>query len=451
MSEKEDLTKRIEKGISLEKQALYQIFSLYNTLRNIRDPRERRRILLQIESLKRKMVFFSKKIIQILESDPDLNPGKARVAPIQDIESFFEFSDQNLDPRTLNPPLASIAENQDNLDKNKKKKLKSKGLEKLTIKSRKNKDKKKTKKKTKRPSSFVKISSRMFHNFSMSLIKQGSFRNLKRDIVKSNLEFVPATYLSLIFFSTIIAAIIAFFVTGFFLFFDILIDPPFIAPIQESFIQRLPKVIWVLFALPLITFVFAYFFPSMERQSLERKINHELPFATVHMSSIAGSMVEPSKIFGIIASTGEYPNLEKEFIKLQNEINIYGYDLVTALRNRVFNSPSRKLADLFNGLSTTITSGGDLAVFFEKRAQSLLFEYRLDIEKQGKAAETFMDIYISLVVAAPMILMLLLMMMGISGLGISLSPSMISIIMILSISGINALFLAFLHLKQSNS
>ena len=140
--------------------------------------------------------------------------------------------------------------------------------------------------------------------------------------------------------------------------------------------------------------------------------------------------------------------LKKEFTKLINEVNIYGYDLVTALRYMAFNSPSRKLAELYNGLATTITSGGDLPNFFDKRAQTLLFEHRLETEKHSKAAETFMDIYISVVIAAPMILMLLLMMMRLSGLGISLSTGMITLVMVLGVSLMNVLFLSFLHLKQ---
>ena len=68
---------------------------------------------------------------------------------------------------------------------------------------------------------------------------------------------------------------------------------------------------------------------------------------------------------------------EKELIKLMNEINIFGYDLVTALRNIAFNSPSNRLTELFNGLATTITSGGNLPEFFDMRSRSLLFEYRL--------------------------------------------------------------------------
>ena len=97
-----------------------------------------------------------------------------------------------------------------------------------------------------------------------------------------------------------------------------------------------------------------------------------------------------------------------------------------------------------------MNSGGNLSEFFDKRAESLLFEHKIQKEKQTKTAETFMDMYISIVVAAPMIFMLLLMMMKISGLGISLSVSMISLTMVLGVSMINIIFLAFLHLKQSN-
>ena len=191
-----------------------------------------------------------------------------------------------------------------------------------------------------------------------------------------------------------------------------------------------------------------YLYPSLEKSSAELRINEELPFATIHMSAISGSMIDPSKIFNIIISTKEYPYLEKEFKKLINEINIYGYDFVSALRNSASNSPSKKLSELFNGLATTINSGGDLPEFFDKRSQTLLFEHGLEKEKKTKAAETFMDIYISVVIAAPMILMILLMMMKISGLGISLSTSMISLIMVLAVTTVNIVFLTFLHLKK---
>jgi flagellar protein FlaJ len=317
------------------------------------------------------------------------------------------------------------------------------------LKKREEEKKKITKKEEeKKPSFFIRISSRLFYNISMSQINKGKFSNLRKNLVEANLDFVPAAYISLIYFSTLAAFVLSIFIMFFFLFFNFGISYPFITPVKESIAVRFTKVIWIPIVFPVLTFLFAYFYPSMEKKSLETRINRELPFAAIHMAAISNSMIEPSKIFNIIIETKEYPYLEKEFIKIFNDINIYGYDLVTALKNRAYRSPSKKLAELYNGLVTTITSGGNLPAFFDKRAQSLLFEYRLEREKQSRAAETFMDIYISVVIAAPMMLMLVLMMMRISGFGISLSTGMITLIMILGVALVNILFLAFIHLKQ---
>jgi len=38
------------------------------------------------------------------------------------------------------------------------------------------------------------------------------------------------------------------------------------------------------------------FLPSLEKKSIEGKINSELPFAAIHMAAISGSMIDPVKI-----------------------------------------------------------------------------------------------------------------------------------------------------------
>jgi flagellar protein FlaJ len=280
------------------------------------------------------------------------------------------------------------------------------------------------------------------------MIKQKKLATLEKDLIKSNLNYTSISYFSALILTTILSVIIALFIVLFFLFFNITPDLPIVTKATEQFSIRLLKVFWIIFVAPLITFLFMYLYPSLERKAVESKINIELPFAAIHMAAISGSLIEPIKVFSIISSTKEYPNLEREFNKLLNEINIYGYDIVTALKNLAINCPSSKLAELFNGLATTITSGGDLYDFFDKRSQTLLFEYKLDKEKRTKSAETFMDIYISVVIAAPMILMLLLMMMKVSGLGIGLSTPTLTFLIVGGVALINIFFLIFLQLKQ---
>lgn len=285
------------------------------------------------------------------------------------------------------------------------------------------------KKQEERASLYVNIANRYFSNYSEKLAKSSSFSGIERDLLRGRVPLVLKSYISLILFTTFLSVIISV-LFGFVLFL----------------IYGVGALLVVL--IPLITFISLYIYPSLESRSNENSVNQELPFATIHMSAIAGAMIEPSKIFQIIIATKEYPNLSKEFTKIINEINILGYDLISALRNSAANTPSKKLAELLNGIATTIQSGGDLPAFFNKRAETLLFDYRIEREKYTRSSETFMDIYISVVIAAPMIFMLLLMIMQISNLGISLSPSMLSLIMVLGVGMINVFFLMFLHLKQ---
>jgi archaeal flagellar protein FlaJ len=166
------------------------------------------------------------------------------------------------------------------------------------------------------------------------------------------------------------------------------------------------------------------------------------------MSAISGSGIQPSEIFRIIGMSREYKYLRKEIRKILNQINLYGYDLVTALTNVSKTTPSQKLSELYSGLGTTIHSGGNLKEFFEKRAESLLLAYKIDREKYAKTAESFMDIYISVVIAAPMILMLLLIIMTIANFNIGFTTTQFTLLIIAALAFINIIFLTILHISQ---
>jgi Flp pilus assembly protein TadB len=432
--------KSLRARVIREIKIVREINHLENNLRTTKDKEDKKMILSHINSLKNSLKKTTREVGLVLGKinlAKPLGHKAVQVAPPAPIEKIIPKAPVQAPPVQPVPRI-----------KYGKRKFLPTELEKLTLKRLHLKEKVIVKKREKTPNAYVRMASKLFYNYSSALIKKKKFKPLRRDLIRANLEFVPANYISLIFFLTLLAFFLSIFVFAFFLFFNFGSAPPFITRATEGLGLRLLKTFWIMILIPAGTFLFVYFYPSLEKKSIETRINRELPFATIHMSAISGSMIDPTKIFSIVISTKEYPYLKKEFTKLLNEINIYGYDLVTALRSMAFNSPSTKLSELFNGLATTINSGGNLPEFFEKRAQSLLFEHRLDMEKSSKAAETFMDIYISVVIAAPMILMLLLMMMRISGLGITLSTTMITLIMILGVTMVNILFLTFLHLKQ---
>jgi len=432
----------LKSKISKESKTIMELDSLYNEIENSSEE-EKEMFNYQIKSLAKILKEINEQVkenLGILQMPKKLSEVRIQKSPVK-IPSIPTAPLRTFAPKIAQPVPKMIA---------KPKKVTLSDIEKATIKRIRKKEEIVHKITEKKPSAYVRLANKMFSNTSNSLISKGYFRNMKRNLIKANIQQLAKSYVSVIFLSTIVSFFVAFLVMIFFLFFNLGVRFPFITLAEANIFTRFLSVFWVMFVIPAGTYLFMLVYPSIERKALETKINQELPFATIHMAAISESMIEPSNIFSIIISTKEYPALEKEFTKLLNDVNVFGHDLVAALRNLAFNSPSKKLAELLDGLATTITTGGDLSEFFDKRAQTLLFDYRLEREKETKSAETFMDIYISVVIAAPMILMLLLIMMRISGLGIALSTSMISLIMVLGVSVINIVFLAFLQLKQQN-
>lgn len=304
-----------------------------------------------------------------------------------------------------------------------------------------------------KPNFYAKISNNLFRNISTNLISKGYFSGLNKELRKMNSPFVLRTYLSMILFTALISFVISLILFILLLFVNIGITFPFFTSLspEENILSRFIKYAWIIFAVPLTTLIVMYFYPSTEARNLSSKIDQELPFITVHMSAIASSGVDPMSIFQVLLNSREYPYTMMELTKLMNLINFNGKDLVTALKETSRSSPSNKLRELLDGFATTITAGGSLRQFLGKHSETLLFDYKLERERYTKTSETFMDIYISIVIAAPMILLMLFVIMGSTGsltsfLGLSVNA--ISMLMILTIVFLNIAFLVFLKIKQ---
>ncbi len=464
----ENLMKELKNNVKKEKKAVRELMILYKQLIKLKGISERKMMASQVEKLKKNLHETNERAIKNIKAMYLSKPIK-KISEKKEIKKPETKAPAAKTPVTKPAPPKTVLSKtpvkypvsreeikipeEINLQKRKKlikldKNLKLEGLEKETLKRLKKREKSTVKTKKIKPKKFAKRANRMFSRVSMKMVHKKAFRGMERDLIKANMQYTPTTYISLIYYGAFLSFFAGILLTAFFVFFKVTAELPIITLMTDDILGRFLKLFWIMLIVPLVTFLIMYFYPSLEKKSTGNRIEHELPFATINMAAISGSLIDPSKIFNIIITTKEYPYLSREFTKIINEINIHGYNFVSALRNASFNSPSKRLSELFSGLATTINSGGDLPNFFEERSKSLLFEHRLEREKQSKTAETFMDIYISLVVAAPMILMLLLIMMKISGLGISFSTNTITIIMVLAVSIINILFLTFLHVKK---
>lgn len=305
----------------------------------------------------------------------------------------------------------------------------------------------------KKPSGFVTVSSRFFSKFSLKLTDSGLFKQLNEKLRKANMPYLLSTYTSMMIFSTFLVFLISFFIAILLSFFNMtmVVGKPY--PVL-NFLEmaglgfRLLRNILFSVGISGATFWFFYLYPSTQAASISGKIRSELPFAVIHMSSIAGSGIEPSKIFQILAMSAEYPAIGKEIKKIINYVNIYGYDLVTSLKTVAKTTSSEKLSELLNGISTNISGGGSLRDYLSKRAEDTLLDYKLESKKYSNIAETSMDIYIGILIAAPLIFMVLLVVMNVTGMGLGMSMQALSYLIVVGIAIINIAFLLFLQMRQ---
>lgn len=429
----------LKKNIETEIEMLREISNYSNESIRASD-KERKLLEATINSLKKSIRIINGSIPRILRevkienSLPRYSKNKTEKTGLERVQYFRESNviEATLNKRDKERFLAELSIS-DKLIANLKKK-KGKNVEKY--------------REFKRARGFLKISNKIFLDSAQKSIEQGWFKNLSVMLKKGNVEILFESYVAAIYLGVLISFVSGIFLAIAFFFFDLNFAWPIITVRSGELLMNLSKVIWIPIILPVVTFSIMYFYPSSEKKAIGRKIDQELPFAVIHMSAISGSGIEPSEIFKIIGLSGDYPVLQKEVRKILNQINLYGYDLVTSLNNAAKSSPSEKFGELLAGFSTTITAGASMHDFLEKRAESLLLDYRLERESYTRLIETFLDIYISVVIAAPMIFLLLIILMAVSGIGRGFTSFQISLLSVAMILILNVIFLFFLQIKQ---
>lgn len=282
-----------------------------------------------------------------------------------------------------------------------------------------------------RPNIYAVMSNKLFGGIANSIA--GNFSDLKKDLQDSNSRFLLPTYLSMALFTTLLS-----FIGGF-----ILLGLLALAGISAM------SFFWVPLLLLFIVPVAFYLIPSSNKSSIDKEIQNELPFAVIYMAAISGSNIEPTKIFRIISESSEYKYVGLEMKKIIAQVEVYGYDLVTALKNVAKLTINKRLAELLNGMATNISSGSSLKNFLEKKSDGLLLDYKLERNRYNEVAGTFMDVYISVLITAPIILVMLVVIMDLTSLKLgNLSTDSLLFISIGLVGLVNVIFLIFLQIKQ---
>jgi flagellar protein FlaJ len=170
--------------------------------------------------------------------------------------------------------------------------------------------------------------------------------------------------------------------------------------------------IMTLVLFPLFVLLFFYVYPSYVADNRKRNIDAKLPYAVPYMSAMAGAGVPPDIIFNSLARSPLYGEITEEAKNITRDVNLFGYDIITAISRYSVNSPSRKWGELLQGMVTTIRSGGDMKLFLHNEANTIMVEFKRIMKEFTENLGLFAEAYITVPVFGMIFIIIILTVLG---------------------------------------
>jgi flagellar protein FlaJ len=194
----------------------------------------------------------------------------------------------------------------------------------------------------------------------------------------------------------------------------LLTSNPLIYDIMPPYYWTLIETVSSFVVISYITFTTCLLIPGVKAGIrigvIDQSLSHTVAFlyALSHGGAITildmfRSLSEHRDIYGAAA---------EEFTKIVNDIEYFGTDLLTALSNAIRRSPSAEMRDFLEGLSSVLSSGGNIGAYLGSKSKyfhdNAMKQQRMFFETLGVMAE----VYISTFVAGPLFLMTILVVLG---------------------------------------
>ncbi|MFO8050608.1 MAG: type II secretion system F family protein [Thermoplasmatota archaeon] len=164
-----------------------------------------------------------------------------------------------------------------------------------------------------------------------------------------------------------------------------------------------------------VSYMVSTWLPSNQIKNRKKDIDKNISYATNYMAAMASADVTPSAIFRGLAQQDIYGEIRTEAEKIARDIDFFGKDIVKVLQKAIARSPSQKFQDFLQGIITTAGSGGSLKQYFMAKSEQLMRENRLQQEKDLQTLGVMAESFVTVVVAAPLFLIIMMSTMAMMG------------------------------------
>ena len=253
---------------------------------------------------------------------------------------------------------------------------------------------------------------------------------LKNQLVKARIPLLPEDYVATSIMQVVTAFLVGLGITlGLLLFLipEVIENLPVAggeegATIDVSRTQEAVIAVFLCIVIPLLIALVQWLTPALQESSRASNMDRQLPFAASYVSAMAAANATPTQTFKSLARNEDiYGEISVDAAWIFHSMEFMGRDLVTTLKEAVDRTPSERFAEFIQGIIGTVTSGGNLKLYFLNRSEYYAQQNRTHVKDVLQQMALFSEAYVVVAVALPIFAMIIAVItFWVSGAGMQL-------------------------------
>jgi len=251
------------------------------------------------------------------------------------------------------------------------------------------------------------------------LLNPSGFKDLQRWLNQARMGYTYDIYLERVVGYTLIATAVGLFLGTVLSLQLFVFDGWETLGVEAAAIQAVLTVLLLVVTFALFAggaFSAGYYYPLMRANTRERKIDILLPHAIVYMYALSHGGMNSFEVIKELADAEDvYGEVAQEFDVVVRDVELFGNDLFSALRDARSVTPSENLEQFIDDMISVLDSGSDFSAFLEEEAENYMDEARDDQESFLGTLSILAEIFIVAFVAAPLFLIVVLLFISLLG------------------------------------
>jgi flagellar protein FlaJ len=162
-----------------------------------------------------------------------------------------------------------------------------------------------------------------------------------------------------------------------------------------------------------LTYLVFILYPGIEAGNRRRNIDASLPYAINYITSMSTAGITPAEVFRLLGSSTIYGQSAVEARYISREIDIFGRDLIDALRLVSSSTPSSRMKEFLQGTMASVASGGNITDYFRTKAEQYALENRQTQKMFLETLALVSESYVTAMVAGTLFLIILQSIMSV--------------------------------------